>query len=456
MRSVKNLILGAGISGLSTSYHVGHKDCVILEKKSHPYGLLHTDTNNGFYWDKGPHVSFTKHEYVKKMFADSVNGEYEEHKVNPTSYFSGTWIDHPVQTNLYQVNEEIREDCVQSFLEKRQTQTDNSQKPQNYREWLEDALGEKITDTFFTPYTRKYWTTEPENLTTDWIGPRIFNPKIEDVLDGAKHKLDKSSHYITTIRYPSQGGYQSFANFLTKDANILLNHSVVKIDLQEKTVYCQNGEEFTFENLVSTIPLPIFVHSLTNASNEVKQAADKLACSQMLLVNVEVPCPVTRNEHWMYVYDSDKISARITLTEKLSNNNTPSDSSGIQVEVYFSRYKPYQNNPEEIGQKVVGELFQMGIIPNSDALKNSKWSTKWVPYANIIFDHNRKVALNEIFTFLEPYGFLRRPDELDALTDWTQNPAKKEGSLILVGRFGEWKYYWSDDCLLAGKLVGPN
>ena len=456
MRSVKNLILGAGISGLSASYHIGHKDCIILEKKAHPFGLLHTDVKNGYYWDKGPHVSFTKHEYVKQLFAEGVNGEYEEHSVSPTSYFEGSWIDHPVQTNLFQVNEKVRNECIQSFLKTRQAQTKPLKEPNNYREWLENALGQTITDTFFTPYTKKYWTTEPENLTTDWIGPRIFNPKIEDVLDGAKGKLDKSSHYITTIRYPSKGGYQSFASFLTKDANILLNHHIENIDLQNHIVSCQNGEKFTYENLISTIPMPTFIHSLLSVTNDVKKAADKLACSQMLLVNVEVPALVTRNEHWLYVYDKDKISARITLMERLADNNTPPNSSGVQVEVYFSRYKPYSNNPEKIAKKVVDELFQMGIIPNQDVLKNTKWSTKWVPFANIIFDHNRKDALSEIFSFLEPFGLMRRSDELDALTDWTKNPEKKEGNLIMTGRFAEWKYYWSDDCLLAGKLVGPN
>jgi len=27
------------------------------------------------------------------------------------------------------------------------------------------------------------------------------------------------------------------------------------------------------------------------------------------------------------------------------------------------------------------------------------------------------------------------------------------GQLILAGRFAQWKYYWSDDCVLRGKFI---
>lgn len=58
---------------------------------------------------------------------------------------------------------------------------------------------------------------------------------------------------------------------------------------------------------------------------------------------------------------------------------------------------------------------------------------------------------------LEPYGLARRGDELDAMTDWEKMDKMEKldsnASLILLGRFGEWKYYWSDDSVLAGKWL---
>ena len=33
-------------------------------------------------------------------------------------------------------------------------------------------------------YTRKYHTTTADNMSTDWLGPRIYRPSLEEVLAG--------------------------------------------------------------------------------------------------------------------------------------------------------------------------------------------------------------------------------------------------------------------------------
>ena len=111
MKEVNNLILGGGISGLSASYHIGHDKCLILEKNEHPFGILKSHETRGFTWDQGPHVSFTKHKYVKELFKANVKNELYEHSVFPTSYYKGIWINHPVQSNLYQLPDNIKENA---------------------------------------------------------------------------------------------------------------------------------------------------------------------------------------------------------------------------------------------------------------------------------------------------------------------------------------------------------
>ncbi len=103
-----NLILGAGLAGLSCSYHLGHENSLVLEKEGHAHGHIHTRFRDGFTWDEGPHVSFTKHEYVKELFAKNVGGHFDEYEVRTTNYFKGHWIDHPAQSNFYQIPEPLR------------------------------------------------------------------------------------------------------------------------------------------------------------------------------------------------------------------------------------------------------------------------------------------------------------------------------------------------------------
>jgi protoporphyrinogen oxidase len=454
MEKIEYLILGAGLSGLSASYHIGHKKCLILEKNPHAFGLVYSEKKNGFIWDVGPHVSFTKHDYVRELFAKCVKNNFYEHVVTVGNYFRGCWVDHPVQANLYQVPEPLRSKCVDSFLEIEEQNEES--KPLDYREWLENSLGKEITNQFVAPYTRKYWTTDPENLSVDWIGTRVFRPKKDDVLNGSVRKPEKSAHYIKKVRYPKEGGYQSFSNMLSDNANILCSHDVVQVDVERKIVICENGKKFSYNKLINTIPLPEFVSKVKNISSKAKDAANQLACSQLLLVNVEVPQETKRPEYWLYVYDEDKYSTRINFTEKLSEKNTPVSMSGIQVEVYFSRYKPYQENAKEIASVVVEELLEMGLIESKEIAQQAATNITWVPYANIIFDHNREAALKAIFDELEPLGLARREDELASTTDWNNPGRLSDGDIILLGRFGEWKYYWSDDSVLCGRNYAIN
>ena len=454
MTRTEYLILGAGLSGLSASFHIGHERCLILEKNDYPFGLVHSYSSDNYTWDLGPHVSFTKNEYVKNLFSKNVGGDFHEFGVNVGNYFKGQWVDHPVQVNLFQIPEPLRSRCVESFLET--VGISDNVEIANYREWLDKSLGKVITDNFVAPYTRKYWTTEPENLGVDWIGSRVFKPTIEAVINGANGNPVKNGHYISVIRYPKSGGFQSFAKAFSIGANILTNRKAVKVDTKKRIVVCEDSTTYSYDKLIVTIPLPEFVQIIEGLEPSVINAAEKLACTQLLLINVEVPHTVDRPEHWFYVYDEDKLSTRITFTEKLSGSNAPNGRSGIQVEVYFSRYRPYKGNSEEIAKKVVYELLEMGLIESEAIARECVVSTRWVEFANIIFDHARKESLECIFDSLAPLGLARRSTDLDATTDW-ENPGKlKDGNVFLLGRFGEWKYYWSDDSVLCGKEISES
>lgn len=449
MKEVDNLILGGGISGISASYHIGHEHCLILEKESHSLGILKSKDFDGFTWDLGPHVSFTKHDYVKNLFSKNVNEEFFEHAVFPKSYYKNIWINHPVQSNLYQLPEDIKKKCIDSFLQEREKDKKVDQ-ISNYSEWLDFSLGKEISSRFVAPYTRKYWTVDPRDLSTDWIGPRMHVPKKEEFLRNAEKKNTKSTHYITKVRYPKRGGYESFVKPMTKNANILNNHEITSINLKDKIVRCKNNKIFTYKNLISSIPLPIFIKLSENLRNETYEAAKKLNCSKLLLVNVEIPHPSKSDAHWLYVYDEKMYTTRVTLMDNLSHNNCPKGKSGAQVEVYFSEKNPPKEDYDAISKKVLKELYQIGLIEDCVSIEDVKYHNVFLEYANIIFDHERKQSLDTIFKELSKFGYKRNDIELNPTTDWSnETPAK--GSLNLIGRFGEWKYFWSDDCVMAGK-----
>jgi protoporphyrinogen oxidase len=263
----KIVILGAGLAGISASFHLGHDRCTVYEKNYYPGGHIHTEFLDGFTWDEGPHISFTKHEYVRDLFEANVDGDYLEYPVETGNYFQGHWIPHPAQSNLYAVPESLRQRCLQDFLAMRQK--DASTPPENYRDWLQFAFGDTFAATFPSAYTRKYWTTDAENLSTDWVGERMYFPSVEDVTRGAVAPLPRQTHYIKNIRYPARGGYMAYANKMVGAADIEYNHELVHVSFAERTLFFSNGARIGFSNLVNTLPLPLLIQ-LSDAPPDVQ------------------------------------------------------------------------------------------------------------------------------------------------------------------------------------------
>lgn len=420
-------ILGAGLSGLSAAYHLGHEHSVIYEAEDFTGGHIHSRYRDGFVWDDGPHISFTKDDYVKDLFESSVDGDYEVLQVQPANYFRGHWIDHPAQVNLYQVPEPLRTQCLESFLATRQD-FDPGEEPKHYGEWLHRMYGPVFADTFPSAYTRKYWTTEPHNLDVDWIKSRMYTPDVEEVKAGAVGPLSESKHYITTARYPSHGGYISYASELRRGARISHGKRMEAIDFDRRWLGFADGSEASWSGaLISSLPLPVLIAAASSVPDDVREAADLLRCTELLLVEVSADHPTQREEQWLYVYDEDKYSTRINFTERLSPNNAPKGHSGVQVEVYGSRERPLPRARDGVASAVTDELVEMGLVRGKDAVLRTDW--RYVPWANVMFDLNRRAALEVVDSYLDRVGVHR------------------------IGRYGEWRYYWTDDCVLTGRRV---
>jgi protoporphyrinogen oxidase len=422
---VRFAILGGGIAGLSTSFHLGHRDAVIFEAKDHYGGHVYSWQQDGFTWDDGPHISFTTNEYIRDLFTENVDGEYEELDVVATNYFHGHWIEHPAQTHLYQVPEPLRTECLEGFLNT--VSTDGPPLPTNYQEWLHQAMGAVFAETFPAAYTRKYWTTDPKNLDVDWIGIRILRPNVEDVVEGAKGPLDRPTYYVATrdSRYPSRGGFFAYTHRLARGAGIDYGKKLERINFSRRRMGFSDGSEAEYERLVSTIPLPVLIGAAEDVPAHVRDAASQLRCTSFLYVQVAVNHPSKRDEFWVYVYDEDKLSTRISFTEKFSPHNAPEGTTGIQVEVYGSPYRPLPTDHEEVGRRVTEELIEMGLVEGPEWVRDVH--VKFVPWGNVIFDLDRATALAEVDGFLDRMGVLR------------------------AGRYGEWKYLMTDASVLSGR-----
>lgn len=419
------------MSSLGAAYRLREEKptVVLYDKNSFTGG--HTATvhfENGFSFDYGPHVSFTKDERIQDLFAASVGGQYEEVQYFLNNYWQGHWITHPVQCNLYGLPGELIKNALMSFIEEEKQPLP---KVENYADWLLASYGKVIAETFPMAYTAKYHTTPAENLRTDWMGPRMYRPKLEEVILGAVSPTAPNVHYIQGFRYPKRGGFQSYLDGLRTKAEIVLEHKLVALDPVRKELTFANGAKKTYDAVISSIALTDLLPMIAGVPDEVLAAAAKLACSSCVLVNVGLARSDISKAHISYFYDKEVIFSRLSFPHMFSADNAPEGCGSIQAEVYFSKkYMPMDRTPESCIEPVIRDLRRVGLLRDDDRILHQ--NAAFVEYANIIFDHDRPAALATVHGYLAQIG------------------------VDYCGRYGDWGYLWTDDSFKSGERAAES
>jgi len=424
--NMKNVtILGAGISGLGAAYSLRNEevDAVLYEKKSRPGGHTVSHTNCGFTYDDGPHISFTKDKRIQELLANSVDNEFYTANVYCNNYWKGHWIKHPAQCNLYGLPTELKVDILADFFH---AQTHDHGEIKNYSDWLYASYGKTFSETFPMEYCKKYHTTAASNMSTEWVGPRLYRPDSKEVLAGAFNAETDDVHYVPEFRYPKKGGFESYLSAFLKDACVLTDHEVINIDPDTRQLRFSNNTTAHYDAIVSSLPLPEIIPIISNAPAHVFSAAEKLACTQCVIVNVGINRAEISDFHWSYFYDDDFTFTRLSYPHKQSPNNAPSGAGIIQAEVYFSKkYKPMEKSPDDYITHVINDLMRCNLIKEDDEILFA--DAKFIPYANIIFDLDRASALETVKKFLGEIG------------------------IHCCGRYGEWGYHWTDESFISGE-----
>jgi protoporphyrinogen oxidase len=420
-------VLGTGMAGYGAAYglkEAGRK-AILFDKRDHYGG--HTTSyyyEGGKYtFDEGPHVSFTKDERVRRILGEAVDGKQEVFDTRVNNHWKGHWIKHPAQTNLYGLPTDLLVKIITDFVEAKQHPPAEIR---NYEDWLRASFGNTFAETFPMEYTVKYHTTTAANMSTDWIGPRLYQAKLEEVLRGALQPTTPDVHYIEGFRYPTRGGFMAYLRRFMDNADVRVGHDVVSIDPRRREIRFRNGATTSYAGLVSSMPLPEIIPTIVGTPRDVLEAASRLACSELVIVNLVVDRSDLIDAHWTYFYDRDICFARLSTPHLQSPNNVPPGCGSLQAEVYFSRkYRPLDRAPDDWIEPVIRDLRACGLLREGDRILFR--NTMHVEYANVIFDLECAAALKTVHGYLDDLG------------------------IGYCGRYGEWKYIWTDESFLSGE-----
>jgi len=420
------VILGSGMAGFGAAFRFYAEGFtpVMYEQNDFLGGNAASfRDSSGFLFDVGPHISFTKDPRIRDLFAESVDQKYGTVPIRLNNFWRGFWPRHPVQLHLHGLPEDVVVQVIADFVAERQAP---ERVIKNYADWLLASFGRTFAELFPMQYTRKYHLTTAANLSTDWLGPRIYRPTLEEVLRGALSSSAPHTHYITDFCYPTEGGFVSYLGKFLPMANLKLNHKMVVLDPDQHQILFLNGARTRYHRLVSSVPLPDLIGMIHGVPQDVLEASMRLACSTCVLVNIGVDRDDLSSAHMTYFYDEDICFTRLSFPHMLSRQNSPPGTGSIQAEVYFSvKYKPMTGAPGDWIGPVVTDLRRCGLLRAEDRILFT--AAMLVPYANIIFDLKRAPALELIHGYLDDIG------------------------IGYCGRYGEWGYLWTDEAFKSGE-----
>ncbi len=164
----KILVVGAGFAGSVIARELAEKggfQVDVIDSRDHvggnAYDLIHPNTG-GRYHKYGPHIFHTNDQRVFSYLSRFTGWIPYEHRVEVSVEGIG---DVPIPININTINaiydKNISSEAeLNEFFEEVRVCIDS---PKNAREYLLNLYGEKITELFFSRYTKKMWGVELED-----------------------------------------------------------------------------------------------------------------------------------------------------------------------------------------------------------------------------------------------------------------------------------------------------
>lgn len=420
MEKVKYFIIGAGISGLTFANYCGD-DYLICEKENEVGGYCRTFKRKDYVWDYAGHFFHFKTDEFKKKFLDKMNSDDIIYNDKCTKIlYKNKFIDFPFQTNIHQLEKDEFIDCLYDLFNKEEK--DNYD---NFLDMLYGKFGKSIVEKFLKPYNEKLYATDLTNLDVDAMGRFFPYADKEAIIRNMKNKEVNS--YNSSFLYPKKGA-GSFIEILYNNLNkekVLLNTSVVKLDLDKKIAKLSNGDEINYEYLINTMPLNNFLKLIGGYD----KLLDQMSYNKVLVFNLgfDKASPLCKDEHWIYIPDKDCNYYRAGFY----NNILGDEKLSMYIEIGYSKDDVITDDMimEQL-DLTLANLKKSGII-NDDM--------KLVDYVSIIMDP----------------AYVHISSDTNVEIDKVKDDFKKHG-VYSIGRYGAWIYNSMEDSMVVAKELAES
>jgi protoporphyrinogen oxidase len=330
METVRNLIVGAGVSGLATAAFSPDPDYLILEADREIGGYCKTVKKAGFVWDYSGHFFHFKHPEIEEWLRQRMAGQAVR-VVNKRSFVSykGRLIDFPFQKNIHQLPQDEFIDCLHDLFFARAPAALTGAAPPppetSFAQMLYGRFGRSIAEKFLIPYNEKLYACDLGTLDRDAMGRFFPHADLVDIIRNMK--APDNASYNATFTYP-EGGAIEYVKALAsavRPAAIATGEPLVALDLARKVARTPR-REIAFERLVSSIPFNRLV-AMTGLPHD----PATFTWNKVLVFNLGFDRKGPRDVHWIYYPDRERVFYRIGFYDNIFDG----DRMSLYVEIGF-------------------------------------------------------------------------------------------------------------------------
>ena len=422
----KIVIIGAGLTGLSTAYHLEKKgffDYKLFEKETDIGGLCRSVVQDGFTFDFTGHLLHISDPYFKSLIATIVGIDTFNAIVRRSFIYShGVHTPYPFQINLHGLPETVIADCIEGFV----TRDKSRKKPRTYYQWVQKTFGAGFGKHFFFPYQTKIFAYDLRKISHLWTGRFVPSTSLNKIIRGAiSNKTEEKVGYNATFLYPKQGGIHSWVKTFAQHIinPVFTNFTVESVDTITKVVHFTNGHSEPFDQLISTMPLDFLVRSMKErSSTDFHKAGPHLICNSVVNFNLGIARKNFSDKHWIYYPEKQFPFYRLGFPSTFASSMAPQGCSSLYGE--FAYINKSNSFVQRMTRNALDQTKKLLKLTDNDIVTTKIIS---IPRAYVIYNFWREKNLTALHKGLN------------------------EQAIYSIGRYGEWKYSSMQEAILDGK-----
>jgi protoporphyrinogen oxidase len=361
-------VIGAGPSGLCLGMFLEH-DTEVLEAQPEPGGTAGSVHVDGYTFDRGPHIMFSKNQEILDFMVSSLGDNVHRCRRNNRIAYAARLVKYPFENDLAALPPDEAYECIRDYFIN--PWREHYPEPADLREWFLHHFGEAMCEKYFFPYNEKVWNVAVADLSMSWAD-RIPRPPPEDVLKSAMGTPTDGYLQQLYYHYPLRGGYQAISQAWAEIVQPTLGFEVTRISLPaEGGVTVSNGEETRrYDRIASTMPLDRLLNVADfEIPDRVREAVDALLVNPMIVVSLGIASEDDLQMTAVYFPEADFRVNRVSFPATFSPHNAPANCYSIQAEITCRLDDPtWAWSDRQVLDHVVDGLVKAGILPDPDTI----------------------------------------------------------------------------------------